>query len=29
MEQLNYNLLPRWFIGLSVDDPIRVPWVRC
>lgn len=22
MEQLNYNLLFRWFVGLSVDDPV-------
>jgi transposase len=27
MEQLNYNLLFRWFVGLSVDDPIWVPTV--
>jgi len=27
MEQLNYNLLFRWFVGLSVDDPVRVPTV--
>jgi transposase len=27
MEQLNYNLLFRWFIGLSVDDPVWVPTV--
>jgi transposase len=25
MEQLNYNLLYRWFVGLSPDDPIWVP----
>ena len=25
MEQLNYNLLFRWFVGLSVDDPV---WCR-
>ena len=25
MEQLNYNLLFRWFVGLSVDDPMWVP----
>lgn len=24
MEQLNYNLLFRWFVGLSVDDPVWV-----
>ena len=22
MEQLNYNLLFRWFIGLSADEPV-------
>jgi len=22
MEQLNYNLLFRWFVGLEIDDPI-------
>ena len=22
MEQLNYNLLFRWFVGLSMDDPV-------
>jgi transposase len=25
MEQLNYNLLFRWFVGLGVDDPV---WVQ-
>lgn len=25
MEQLNYNLLFRWFVGLEVDDPIWHP----
>ena len=25
MEQLNYNLLFRWFVGLSVDDPVWDP----
>jgi IS5 family transposase len=25
MEQLNYNLLFRWFVGLSADDPVWVP----
>ena len=25
MEQLNYNLLDRWFVGLSVDDPVWDP----
>jgi transposase len=24
MEQLNYNLLFRWFVGLSMDDPVWV-----
>jgi transposase len=24
-EQLNYNLLFRWFVGLSPDDPIWHP----
>jgi transposase len=27
MEQLNYNLLYRWFVGLGVDDPVWVPTV--
>ena len=27
MEQLNYNLLFRWFVGLSADDPVWVPTV--
>src|SRR6204780_5876628 len=27
MEQLHYNLLFRWFVGLSVDDPVWVPTV--
>jgi len=27
MEQLDYNLLFRWFVGLSMDDPIWVPTV--
>ena len=22
MEQLNYNLLFRWFVGLEMDDPV-------
>ena len=22
MEQLNYNLLFRWFVGLNLDDPV-------
>jgi transposase len=25
LEQLDYNLLFRWFVGLSPDDPIRHP----
>ena len=27
MEQLDYNLLFRWFVGLSLDDPIWAPTV--
>ena len=27
MEQLHYNLLYRWFVGLGVDDPVWVPTV--
>lgn len=27
MEQLDYNLLFRWFIGLGIDDPVWVPTV--
>ena len=27
MEQLDYNLLFRWFVGLTVDDPVWVPTV--
>lgn len=27
MEQLNYNLLFRWFVGLGIDDPIWAPTV--
>lgn len=27
MEQVQYNLLFRWFIGLSMDDPVWVPTV--
>ena len=27
MEQLEYNLLFRWFVGLGVDDPVWVPTV--
>ena len=29
MEQLNYNLLFRWFVGLSPDDPVWVPETFC
>lgn len=27
MEQMEYNLLFRWFVGLSVDEPVWVPTV--
>ena len=27
IEQLHYNLLYRWFVGLGVDDPVWVPTV--
>ena len=27
MEQLDYNLLFRWFVGLSVDEPVWDPTV--
>ncbi len=27
MEQTQYNLLYHWFIGLAMDDPVRVPTV--
>ena len=27
MEQLDYNLLFRWFVGLNTDDPVWVPTV--
>jgi transposase len=27
MEQMEYNLLFRWFVGLGVDDPVWVPTV--
>jgi transposase len=27
MEQLQYNLLFRWFVGLGIDDPVCVPTV--
>ena len=27
MEQIDYNLLFRWFVGLGVDDPVWVPTV--
>jgi len=29
MDQLNYNLLFRWFVGLSVDDPVWDATVFC
>jgi hypothetical protein len=25
MEQLDYNLLFRWFVGLEIDEPIWTP----
>ena len=27
MEQMEYNLMFRWFVGLGIDDPIWVPTV--
>ena len=27
MEQLDYNFLFRWFVGLSIDDPVWDPTV--
>ena len=27
MEQLDYNILFRWFVGLEMDEPIWVPTV--
>ena len=27
IEQMQYNLLFRWFVGLGVDDPVWVPTV--
>jgi len=27
MEQMQYNLLFRWFMGLGIDDPVWVPTV--
>jgi transposase len=27
MEQLQYNLLFRWFVGLNMDEPVWVPTV--
>lgn len=27
MEQLDYNILYRWFVGLNLDDPVWVPTV--
>jgi len=29
MEQLDYNLLFRWFVGLSIDDPVWNATVFC
>ncbi len=29
MEQLEYNLLFRWFVGLSMDDPVWDVTVFC
>ena len=29
MEQLNYNLLLRWFVGLAIDDEVWDPTVFC
>ncbi len=29
MEQLHYNLLFRWFVGLGIDDPVWDPTVFC
>ena len=29
MEQLDYNLLFRWFVGLSMDDAVWDPTVFC
>ncbi len=28
MEQLDYNLLFRWFVGLNMDEPVWDPTVR-
>ncbi len=27
MEQMQYNLLFRWFVGLGIDDPVWVPTI--
>jgi transposase len=27
MEQMQYNRLFRWFVGLGIDDPVCVPTV--
>jgi transposase len=27
MEQLDYNILFRWFVGLDMDEPVWVPMV--
>jgi transposase len=29
MEQINYNLLFRWFVGLSIDDAVWDPTTFC
>jgi transposase len=29
MEQLDYNMLFRWFVGLSADDPVWDATVFC
>src|SRR5262252_664724 len=29
MEQLDYNLLFRWFVGVSIDDPVGDATVFC
>jgi len=29
MEQIDYNILFRWFVGLEIDDPVWVPTVFC
>ena len=27
MERLDYNLLPQWFVGMDMDEPIWAPTV--